>query len=98
MHFFEGSSLNGFASALNTQLQNLTDSSTGAFTVDLSSMQSTYNDLQDEISNFETNYISSLQTRLTAEYDSAEIALQTLNTTKQQINAELGNNSSSSGN
>jgi flagellar hook-associated protein 2 len=93
--FFEGTSLNGFSSALNTQLQGLTDTTTGAFTVDLSSMQNTYNDLGDEISNFEDNYIANLQSNLTAEYDSAEIALQTLNTTKQEIDAELGNNTSS---
>jgi flagellar hook-associated protein 2 len=92
--FFEGTSLNGFSSSLNTQLQSLTDSSTGAFTVDLSSMKNTYNDLTDQIDNFETNYIANLQTKLTAEYDAAEIALQNVNTMKQQINAELGNNTS----
>ena len=96
--FFEGTALNGFSSALNTQLQSLTEASTGAFTVDLSSMKNTYSNLQDEVSNFEDNYISNLQTKLTSEYDAAEIALQTLSTTKQEINAELGNNSSSSGN
>jgi hypothetical protein len=58
-------------------------------------MQSTYNDLTDQINNFEDNYISSLQTNLTAEYNSAEIALESLNTTKQEINAELGNNTTS---
>jgi flagellar hook-associated protein 2 len=96
--FFEGSSLDGFSSALNTQLQGLTDTTTGAFSVDLSSLQSSYSGLEDDINNFEDNYISSLQTNLTAEYNAAEIALQSLNTTKQEINAELGNNSSSSGN
>ncbi len=54
--FFEGTSLNGFASSLSNQLQSLTDSSNGAFTVELSSMQSNYNDLQDDITNFQTNY------------------------------------------
>jgi flagellar hook-associated protein 2 len=93
--FFQGTSLNGFSSALNTQLQSLTDSSDGAFTVELSSLQSNYTGLQDNVNNFEENYIASLQTRLTSEYDAAEIALQSLSTTKQEINAELGNNSSS---
>ena len=97
-NFFEGSALNGFANALNTQLQSLTDPADGAFTVDLSSMKNTYNELEDNITNFQQNYIAPLQTSLTAEYSSAEIALQTLNTTKQEINAELGNNNSSSGN
>jgi flagellar hook-associated protein 2 len=96
--FFEGTSLNGFSSSLNTQLQSMTDSSIGAFTVDLSSLQSNYNDLQDNVTNFEDNYITPLQTSLTAEYNSAEIALQNINTMKQQIDAELGYNTSSSGN
>jgi len=95
-NFFEGSSLNGFSSALNTQLQGLTDAADGAFTVDLSSMKNTYNGLQSQITDFQENYITPLQTRLTAEYNSAEIALQTLNTTKQEINAELGNNNNNS--
>ena len=94
--FFEGTSLNGFSSSLSNQLQSLTDASDGAFTVELSSMQSNYNDLQDNITNFQDNYITPLQTSLTAEYNSAEIALQELNTTTQQVNAELGNNNTSS--
>ena len=96
--FFEGTTLNGFASSLSNQLQSLTDSSNGAFTVELSSMQSDYNGLEDDITNFQNNYIVPLQASLTAEYNSAEIALQELNTTRQEINAELGNNTSSSGN
>jgi flagellar hook-associated protein 2 len=94
-NFFEGTSLNGFSSSLNAQLQSLTDSSTGAFTVDLSTMQSNYNNLEDDVTNFETNYIAGLQTSLTAQYSAAEIALQSVNTMRQQINAELGYNSTS---
>ncbi len=96
--FFQGTALNGFAGSLSNQLQNLTEPSNGAFTIELSNMQSDYNGLQDDITNFQNNYIVPLQASLTAEYNSAEIALQELNTTKQQINAELGNNTSSSGN
>lgn len=94
-NFFEGTSLNGFSSSLNTQLQSLTDSSTGAFTVDLSTMQSNYNGLEDDITNFETNYIAGLTKTLTAQYSAAEIALQNINTMKQEINAELGYNNTS---
>jgi flagellar hook-associated protein 2 len=94
--FFEGTSLNGFASSLSNQLQSLTNSSNGAFTVELSSMQSNYTNLQDDVTNFQTNTIDPLQTHLTSEYDAAEIALQELNTTTQEVNAELGNNTSSS--
>jgi flagellar hook-associated protein 2 len=94
--FFEGTSLNGFSSTLSNQLQGLTDASDGGFTVELSSLQSNYNDLQDNITNFEANYITPLQTSLTAEYNAAEIALQELNTTTQEVNTELGNNNTSS--
>jgi flagellar hook-associated protein 2 len=95
-NFFEGTSLNGFASSLGKQLQSLTDSSDGAFTVELSSMQSNYNGLQANITNFQDSYIQPLQSSLTTEYNAAEVALQELNTTTQEVNAELGNNSSSS--
>ena len=61
-------------------------------------MQSNYNDLQDTITNFQDSYINPLQTSLTTEYNAAEVALQELNTTTQEVNAELGNNNSSSGN
>jgi flagellar hook-associated protein 2 len=93
---FEGTALNGFSASLNNQLQSLTAPTTGAFAVDLSSMQTSYNDLAADVSNFENNYIANLKTQLTAQYDAAEIALQDVQTTKQQINAELGNSTSSS--
>lgn len=94
--FFEGTSQNGFSSTLSNQLQSMTNSADGAFTVELSSLKSNYNDLQSNITNFQNNYIAPLQASLTAEYDSAEIALQELSTTTQEINAELGNNNTSS--
>jgi len=96
--FFEGTTLNGFSATLSNQLQSLTDSSDGAFTVEISNLQSNYNDLQDNITNFQDNYLTPLKASLTAEYDAAEIALQELSTTTQEVNAELGNNTSSSGN
>jgi flagellar hook-associated protein 2 len=95
-NFFQGTTLNGFSASLSNQLQGLTNPGNGAFTVELSSLQSDYNDLQSNITNFQENYLTPLQASLTSEYDSAEIALETLNTTTQEINAELGNNTSSS--
>ena len=98
--FFEGTSLNGFASSLSNQLQSLTNSSNGAFTVELSTMQSNYTNLQDNVTNFQDNTIApSANAPDGGVRRSAEIALQELNTTTQQVNAELGyNNTSSSGN
>jgi len=67
----------------------------GAFTVDLQSMNSEYNDLQTDITNFQTNYIQPLQTQLQNDYSQAEILLQQLPTEMKQISEELGTNSSS---
>jgi flagellar hook-associated protein 2 len=90
--FFQGSALNGFASSLDQTLQSFTNSSNGAFTVDLKSISDQETDLNNSISNFETNYITPLKAQLTAEYSQAEILLQQLPTLQKQINAELGNN------
>jgi flagellar hook-associated protein 2 len=48
--------------------------------------------LQTDITNFETNYITPLQTQLQSQYSQAEILLQQLPTEMQQINTELGLN------
>ncbi len=89
-NFFEGSALNGFANSVNNALNGFTEPAVGAFTVDLNGFSATYADLTTEISNFESNYIASEQTNLTAEYSSAEIALQQLPAQLAQIQAELG--------
>jgi flagellar hook-associated protein 2 len=89
-NFFEGASLNGFANSMNNVLGSFTSPANGAFKVDLSSISATNTDLATQISDFETNYIASEQTRLTAMYSSAEIALQQLPTQMAQIQAELG--------
>jgi flagellar hook-associated protein 2 len=95
-NFFEGASLNGFANSLSNALNTYTDPGNGAFTVDLSSISTQSSDLTSEINDFEANYIANQQTILTAEYSSAEIALQQLPQQMQQLNSELGFNSSSS--
>ena len=88
-NFMQGASSNGFASFLNTQLNNLTTPVTGAFTVDLQSISSENSDLQNQINNFQT-YLNAQQTQLTAEYDQADITLQQLPQEEAQVNAELG--------
>jgi flagellar hook-associated protein 2 len=97
-NFFQGASLNGFASSLNTALNTFTDPGDGAFTVDLSSISTNSAAVTSQISDFETNYIANQQTLLTAEYSQAEIALQQLPTEMAQINTELGNNSNGNSN
>jgi flagellar hook-associated protein 2 len=95
--FFQGTALNGFANTLDQQLTDFISPADGAFTLDLQSIGSQNSDLQNDINNFQTNYIAPLKTQLTSEYSQAEILLQQLPTEMQQINAELGNNNNNSG-
>jgi flagellar hook-associated protein 2 len=59
-------------------------------------MNSQYTDLENDISDFQTNYIAPLQTQLQADYSQAEIALQELPNQLKEIDQELGENNSSS--
>ena len=93
---FQGAALNGFANSLDQQLTSFTSPGDGAFTVDLQSLNTQYTGLQTDITNFQTNYIDPLKTQLNAEYSQAEILLQQLPSETKQIDAELGNNNSSS--
>jgi flagellar hook-associated protein 2 len=95
-NFFEGASLNGFANSVYSALHSYTNSANGAFTVDLRGISSTNSSLTDKINDFESGYIASQKTILTASYTSAETALQSLSTTMAQIDALLGNTKSSS--
>jgi len=95
-NFFQGSALNGFANSMDQQLTNFTSPSDGAFTVDLQSISTENTSLQTDITNFQTNVIAPLKTQLTAEYSSAEIALQQLPAELKDVDAELGENNSSS--
>jgi flagellar hook-associated protein 2 len=88
--FFQGTNMNGFSNALHQELSDFISPGVGAFTVDLKSINSQYNDLQDTIDNFETNYITPLKAKLQSEYSQAEILLQQLPTLMQQINMQLG--------
>ena len=95
-NFLEGTSLNGFAASFKSDMNVYTNAATGAFTVDLKNISASSSDLTDQISDFETGYITSQKTLLTAMYTKAEQALESLSTTMAQINALLGNGSSSS--
>lgn len=92
--FMQGTSSNGFVSFLNNQMSALTDPNNGAFTVDLQSISNENQDLQNQINNFNT-YLQQQQTILTNEYNQADIALEEIPGLEAQINAELGNQSSS---
>jgi len=96
-NFFQGSSLNGFANSLDQQLTDFLSPANGTFTVDLQSMNSQVSTLQDEINDFETNYITPLKAQLQSEYSQAEILLQQLPMMMKQIQTQLGQNSGSNG-
>jgi flagellar hook-associated protein 2 len=93
--FFQGSASNGFTASLKTAVNTFADPSLGAFTVDLHSLSDERSDLQNQINDFE-DYLSAEQTRLTNEYNQANILLQQLPVQQKQIEAMLGNNSSGS--
>jgi flagellar hook-associated protein 2 len=93
-NFFQGAALNGFAHSVDQQLSGFISAGDGAFTVDLQSISKQETELTNDISNFETNYITPLKAQLTSEYSQAEILLQQLPAQMKQINAELGGNNS----
>lgn len=93
--FFQGTALNGFAASLTGALATFTDPTQGAFTVDLQSLSTEYNDLTNQTNQLEI-YLSAQQTLLTAQYNAADIAIQQLPQKLKQIQALLNPNSSSS--
>jgi flagellar hook-associated protein 2 len=95
-NFFQGTSLNGFAGTLDTQLQSFINPADGAFTVDLQSNATETSSLQTDITNFQSNIIAPLRAQLQSEFSSAEIALQQLPGQIKDVDAELGINTSSS--
>lgn len=97
VQFFQGTALNGFANDMTNALNTYIDPSQGAFTVELSSINSESTDLADQISS-ETSYYASLSTTLTTQYNEVDIELQQLPVTLQQTDALLGFNNSNNSN
>jgi len=93
--FMQGTSMNGFVASVKTALAMFTDPSQGAFTVDLQSLSAENTDLQNEINNYE-DYLSTVQTNLTNEYNQANILLLQLPQQQKAIDAMLGNNNNGS--
>ena len=86
---------NGFATNLQSSLTTLTDPAKGALAVDSNSLQSTYTDLQNQINDIETQ-ITSQHANLVQQYSALNALLEDFPTQLQQINEELGINTSSS--
>jgi flagellar hook-associated protein 2 len=94
-NFFQGTANNGFAATLSNTLDTYTDSTQGAFTIDLQSIASENQDLTNQTATLEL-YLSSQKTLLTTEYNNADIAIQQLPQKIKQMQALLNPNSTSS--
>ena len=90
--FFQGAARDGFAGTLSSTLSTYTDPTQGAFTVDLKSVKSEYQDLTDQTNTLEL-YVTSQQSILTAKYNAADIAIQQLPQKLKQLQALLNPNS-----
>jgi len=93
-NFFQGDALNGFAQGFSSGISQFNSPATGAITKEIQNLNQQYSDLQSQVNDYESGYIASQQTVLTAMYSKAEIALQQLPAEMQQIQSELGNNNS----
>ena len=93
-NFFQGTALNGFAHATQTSLKPFTAPGSGTLAVDLKSLNAEYTDLQTHVNDYESGYIASQRTVLTAMYSKAEIALQQLPATLKDLQAQLGGSTS----
>jgi len=94
-NFFQSTALNGFAQQFSTSLDQFNNPATGAITKEIQNLNQQYSSLQSQVNDYESGYIASQQSVLTAMYSKAEIALQQLPAEMQQIQAQLGNNNSS---
>ncbi len=92
-NFFQGTTLNGFAKSFEDTLKTFTSPSTGALAISLKNLNTTYSGLQSQVNDYESGYIASQRTVLTAMYSKAEIALQSLPATLKELQAQLGGNS-----
>lgn len=92
--FFQGAALNGFAQQVSAQINVFTSPANGSITDEIKNLNQQYTSLQSQVSDFESGYIASQRSSLTAMYSKAEIALQELPAQLKEIQAQLSNNSS----
>ncbi len=95
-NFFQGTSLNGFAQTFSKQIDAYSNVATGTITSEVNNLNSQYTGLQSQVDDYESGYIASQTTVLTAMYSKAEIALQQLPSQLKSIQAQLNPNSSGS--
>jgi len=95
--FFQGTALNGFAQQFSSEIDGFNSPANGSITNEISNLNQQYTALQSQVNDYESGYIASQRTVLTAMYSQAEIALQELPAQMQEIQSELGNNKNSNG-
>ena len=88
-NFFTNSNSAGFADNMNTDLTNLTDPVNGILNQDLASNQSQQNDVNTEITNFQTQ-LTAQAAQLTQEFDQVNANLEEYPFTLAEVNAALG--------
>jgi flagellar hook-associated protein 2 len=88
--FFQGSASNGFANKLANTLDMYTDTSNGAFTVDIKNNKQQIDDLQGQIKEREA-YVSEQMPIWQTKYAKAASELLSLPSKLKQIDAMLGN-------
>ncbi len=91
-NFFQ--STTGFGQTVSARLLTLTSPSQGAFSLEIKGLQSTEQSLQSQIDDFEV-YIAGQQQQWLTQYNQINVMLQQLPLLQAQINAELGNSTSS---
>jgi flagellar hook-associated protein 2 len=79
----------GISTYMSTVLNQLTDPTQGALTLDLQGMTQSNQDLTNQISDMQANYQNQVTT-LTAQYDQVQVALQELPLLQSQISQQLG--------
>jgi flagellar hook-associated protein 2 len=79
----------GFASNMTTVLNQLTDPTQGAITLDLQGMSQTNQDLTSQISSMQAT-LQTQEQNLTNQYDQMQVALQELPMTQSQLTQQLG--------
>ena len=94
--FFQNAS-NGFATNFNSDMTNLTDPTTGVLNADIAENQTEQQDLTNQITNFQ-NQLLAQQQELTQELDQVNATLEEYPFLVAEINAELGNTTSSTSN
>jgi len=100
LNFFQNATSTGFADKFHSDLTGLTDPTTGPLSVDLQQNKTEQQDLNNSISNFQTQ-LATEQAQLTQEYSQVNASLQSYPLLLQQVTetlASMGSNSSSDSN